>query len=1191
MKRLLMALVGCLSLLGRDNLLRADDWPMWRCNTGRTAATAERLPTELHLQWSWQFPPLQPAWPEDPRLQFDASYEPIVVGKMMFLASSRNDSVTAIDTETGARRWRFFADGPIRFAPLAHKGRVYFGADDGCFYCLDAASGGLLWKRRAAPTVRHALGNGRLTSVWPVRGGPVLIDDQVHFTAGVWPFEGVVLHTVDAENGEVVQTRTLDGEAPQGYLVGSGNNLFFPCGRDNVYGLNRKTRTPVRVSYQAKGLTDYHVMASGSWLFHGGKVVNVKENRTLPANIHRPVVSDGQVFYAQNGEVLAIDLNKEREVETRDRKGKIVKVLVPEGMWRFPGASVTQIDVKAGNRLYAHREGTVLAIDIPAAGGDPKVSWQANIKGTVSSMLVADGRLFVVTLQGGLHCFGPTKTEPMVYGEKKAPLSPASPKLADTVDQMLEQAGTKDGYCIVMGINSDGLLEELLRQSQFQVIVVDSDEQKVNQLRRRMDDKGLYGTRLVALKADPRTFDFPPYLANLVVSEGVIIKDTATASHVFDALRPYGGVACLMSPADMLAALAQTIKDASLPEAQVERVGELSVVRRVGALPGAADWTHEYGDPANTLMSRDKLVKAPLGVLWFGGASSSGDMFYDRHDWGPSLAVIEGRMFIQGPKKLTAVDVYTGRILWQIPIPDGISPGRRANWSPSGFHFVAVKDGVYLAFSDKCVKLDPKSGEQLAEFTLPEKGDKWGRIRIVDELMIVPVFHRSENHGSVPSRLLAMDRHSGEVKWTKAALSSFPMVAVGGGKVFCYEGMLEGLYVGASRDRKGGAPVGDEFLSVKAFDLATGEEEWSRSTLRPASWLAYSEEHDVLLVSNKHGIDALEGTSGDELWTKTAEGNGFRGHPENYWDKVIVWKDQIIDQRGPGNAYDLKTGEPVMRKHPITGADVSWQFTKTGHHCNYAIANEHLMTFRAASAGFCDLSTGGTARLEGFRSGCRNSLIPANGVLNAPNFAHGCVCSYPIFTSLALVNVPESNLWTYSAYSAGAGPVERVGINFGASGDRIAEDGTPWLNYPNVGDKSLDLVPKVTAQDAEWFELNSTDVEGDLGWVAGSGLKGVKTVSIPLATGNSPAVERSFTVRLYFAEPDQVAKGDRVFDVLVQGNPVIEDFDIIGRAGGPRKMVVKQLKGIKADAELSFAFAPQHGEPLICGIEVVAERQ
>ena len=76
-----------------------------------------------------------------------------------------------------------------------------------------------------------------------------------------------------------------------------------------------------------------------------------------------------------------------------------------------------------------------------------------------------------------------------------------------------------------------------------------------------------------------------------------------------------------------------------------------------------------------------------------------------------------------------------------------------------------------------------------------------------------------------------------------------------------------------------------------------------------------------------------------------------------------------------------------MSTHPLTGEPVEWEFTKSGHHCNYAIASEHMLTFRAASAGYLDLATGGTGRLEGFRTGCRNSLIPAGGVLNAPNFA------------------------------------------------------------------------------------------------------------------------------------------------------------------------------------------------------------
>jgi hypothetical protein len=41
-----------------------------------------------------KLPPLTPAW-RDSRLQFDRGYEPVVLGKRLFLASSREDKVAA----------------------------------------------------------------------------------------------------------------------------------------------------------------------------------------------------------------------------------------------------------------------------------------------------------------------------------------------------------------------------------------------------------------------------------------------------------------------------------------------------------------------------------------------------------------------------------------------------------------------------------------------------------------------------------------------------------------------------------------------------------------------------------------------------------------------------------------------------------------------------------------------------------------------------------------------------------------------------------------------------------------------------------------------------------------------------------------------------------------------------------------
>ena len=173
----------------------AADWPMWRCDPARRGATSEALADELHLQWTLPLTPVTPAWPNEPRLWFDASYEPVVAGETLVVGSPIDGSVRACDVATGHERWRFYTEGPVRFAPVLTADRVFAGSDDGYLYCLRLADGTLLWKVRGAPEDapdRRHLGNNRLISHWPVRGGPVLADGSLYFAAGLWPTHGRV---------------------------------------------------------------------------------------------------------------------------------------------------------------------------------------------------------------------------------------------------------------------------------------------------------------------------------------------------------------------------------------------------------------------------------------------------------------------------------------------------------------------------------------------------------------------------------------------------------------------------------------------------------------------------------------------------------------------------------------------------------------------------------------------------------------------------------------------------------------------------------------------------------------------------------------------------------------------------------------------------------------------------------------
>ena len=57
---------------------------------------------------------------------------------------------------------------------------------------------------------------------------------------------------------------------------------------------------------------------------------------------------------------------------------------------------------------------------------------------------------------------------------------------------------------------------------------------------------------------------------------------------------------------------------------------------------------------------------------------------------------------------------------------------------------------------------------------------------------------------------------------------------------------------------------GEKFLC--AVDLKTGKDIWDEPTDLVATWLSYSREHDVMIVSNKEKVAAFRGKSGESLW-------------------------------------------------------------------------------------------------------------------------------------------------------------------------------------------------------------------------------------------------------------------------------------------------------------------------------------
>ena len=135
-----------------------------------------------------------------------------------------SDKLTALDTETGDEKWKFYASGPIRYAPVGYKDKIYVGSDDGLLYCLDAKTGKVLRTFYARPSGRLVLGHERLISCWPISGGPALMEGKIYFAAGSWPFEGTFIYALNADTGKVIW---LNDESESLYVRQAKRNPAF----------------------------------------------------------------------------------------------------------------------------------------------------------------------------------------------------------------------------------------------------------------------------------------------------------------------------------------------------------------------------------------------------------------------------------------------------------------------------------------------------------------------------------------------------------------------------------------------------------------------------------------------------------------------------------------------------------------------------------------------------------------------------------------------------------------------------------------------------------------------------------------------------------------------------------------------------------------------------------------------------
>jgi hypothetical protein len=113
----------------------------------------------------------------------------------------------------------------------------------------------------------------------------------------------------------------------------------------------------------------------------------------------------------------------------------------------------------------------------------------------------------------------------------------------------------------------------------------------------------------------------------------------------------------------------------------------------------------------------------------------------------------------------------------------------------------------------------------------------------------------------------------------------------------------------------------------------------------------------------------------------------------------------------------------------------------------------------------------------------------------------------------------------------------------------------------------------------------------DNAWVFSSCGRGLKRCVLPLLGKEDKPAE--YTVRLYFAELENEQTGKRIFDISLQGQTVLDDFDLLKEVGGSHKAVVREFPGVMVSRNLEIELVPKDKEtssvshmPVLCGLEV-----
>ncbi|MBL7223492.1 MAG: PQQ-binding-like beta-propeller repeat protein [Candidatus Brocadiae bacterium] len=602
-----------------------------------------------------------------------------------------------------------------------------------------------------------------------------------------------------------------------------------------------------------------------------------------------------------------------------------------------------------------------------------------------------------------------------------------APRVARAADaqQILKATGIQGGFVIHVGCG-DGKLTAALRASQSYVVHgIDTDAATVAKARQHIQSLGLYGG-VTADRWDGKRLPYIDNLANLVVAEQAVPQ-----AEVMRVLCPQG-------------------------VAYVKNGGQWA--KAVKPRPSEIDeWTHYLHDATNNAVSQDQVVAPLHRMQWCGSprwarhhdhmssisscVTTGQRLFYIFDEGSTASVVLPSKWFLIGR------DAFNGTVLWKRPIADWFTQLWPLKSGPALLtrRLVAVGDEVYVTLGLRAPvsALDAATGKTLRTYAgtagtdeiihsdgvlflvvNPQPDTRWGgsRANVGDIRRQV----RDARWAGMPGTVMAVQAATGKTLWRMDTTVSPSTLAADARHAYVHDGQ-----------------------KVLAIDRKTGQQAWASEPLpvwspqAVQSWFVpclvlYK---DVVLwaggekmIPHRGGRDAMTAlavATGKTLWSAPHGPTGYQSAEDLLVAGGLVWSGATTNGSYDGifTGHDPRTGEVKKTFAPDTPEGTYWFH----HRCHRGKATENYLLVSRTGIEYIDIKQQKWILHHWTRGACLTGVVPANGMIYAPQ--HDCAC------------YPEAKTFGFNALAPASASLDA--LRKGPAGERL-ERGPA---YDPIGDR------------------------------------------------------------------------------------------------------------------------------------------